>query len=42
VSYAVIVCVGMDKAKEYLPDVWKSIVFERFDAYRKEHLNDPT
>ena len=39
VAYAVHVCVGNEKAKEYLPDVWKSVVFERFDKYRKEHLN---
>lgn len=42
VAYAVHVCVGAEKAKEYLPDVWKSVVFERFDEYRKEHLDaDP-
>jgi len=39
VAYAVQVCVGYEKAKEYLPDVWKNVVFERFDEYRKEHLN---
>lgn len=38
-TYAVTVCVGPDKAKEYLPDMWKALVFERFDDYRKEHLN---
>lgn len=38
VAYAVHVCVGPEKAKEYLPDVWKTIVFERFNDYRKEHL----
>lgn len=42
IAYAVHVCVGPEKAKEILPDVWKSIFFERFDEYRKEHLNvDP-
>ena len=42
VAYAVHVCVGPEKAKEILPDVWKSVFFERFDEYRKEHLNaDP-
>lgn len=39
ISYAVIVCVGAEKAKEFLPDIWKTIYFERYDAYRKEHLN---
>ena len=37
IAYAVHVCVG-DKAKEYLPEVWKAMVFERFDDYRQEHL----
>ena len=42
IAYAVHVCVGPEKAKEILPEVWKSIFFERFDEYRKEHLNvDP-
>lgn len=39
VSYAVLVCNGQEKAQEILPEVWKHIVFERFDDYRKEHLN---
>ena len=38
-AYAVCVCVGQDKAKEILPDLWKDIVFERYDEYRKEHLD---
>lgn len=38
-AYAVHVCVGPEKAKEVLPDLWKDIVFERYDDYRKEHLN---
>jgi hypothetical protein len=38
-TYAVHVCVGPEKAKEYLPELWKAIVVERFDDYRKEHLN---
>lgn len=41
-TYAVHMCVGPEKAKEYLPEMWKAIVVERFDDYRKEHLNvDP-
>jgi hypothetical protein len=39
VAYAIHVCVGAEKAKEYLPDMWKTIFYERFDEYRKEHLN---
>jgi hypothetical protein len=39
VAYMVHVCVGAEKAAEIMPDVWKSIVCERFDEYRKEHLN---
>jgi hypothetical protein len=41
-AYVVHVCVGPEKAKEYLPEMWKAIVVERFDDYRKEHLDvDP-
>lgn len=39
VAYAVNVCVGHEKAKEFLPEIWKTIFFERFDPYREEHLN---
>lgn len=38
-AYAVFVCVGAEKAKEFLPEMWKAIFYERFDDYRKEHLN---
>lgn len=41
IAYAVNVCVGPEKAKEYLPEIWKSIVAERFEPYRMEHVNDP-
>jgi purine-cytosine permease-like protein len=41
VAYAVHVCLGAEKAKEVLPEVWKAMFYERFDDYRKEHLNDP-
>ena len=41
-AYAVHVCVGAEKAKEVLPEMWKTIFYERFDEYRKEHLDvDP-
>ena len=39
IAYAVHVCVGPEKAAEYLPDVWKALAIERFDDYRKEHIN---
>ena len=39
IAYAVHICVGPEKAAEYLPDVWKALVIERFDDYRKEHIN---
>lgn len=39
VAYAVHVCVGAEKAAEYMPEIWKSMMIERFDLYRKEHLN---
>lgn len=39
IAYAIHVCVGMEKAKEVLPNMWKTIFYERFDDYRKEHLN---
>ncbi len=42
VAYMVYVCVGAEKAKEFLPEVWKNIYHERFDDYRKEHLNVTT
>ena len=38
-AYAVVVCVGAEKAKEFLPEMWKAIFYERFDEYRKEHLD---
>ena len=39
VAYAVNACVGAEKAREILPEVWKNIVFERYEEYRKEHLD---
>lgn len=39
IAYAVQVCVGPEKAKDILPEVWKNIFYERFDDYRKEHLD---
>jgi hypothetical protein len=39
IAYAIHVCIGPEKAKEVLPAMWKTIFHERFDAYRKEHLD---
>jgi hypothetical protein len=39
VAYAVEACLGREKAREVLPEVWKNVVFERFEEYRKEHLD---
>jgi purine-cytosine permease-like protein len=39
ISYAVHVCVGPEKADEVMPDVWKHIMIERYDDYRREHLD---
>lgn len=39
IAYAIHVCVGPEKAKEFIPEMWKAVVVERFDAYRKEHLD---
>lgn len=39
IAYAVHVCVGAEEAKKIMPEVWKSVVHERYDEYRKEHLN---
>lgn len=36
VAYAVHVCVGAEKAKEIMPEVWKHIVAERLGDYVKE------
>lgn len=39
IAYMVYVCVGPEKAKEILPEVWKDVVFERYEDYKKEHLD---
>lgn len=39
IAYAVHTCVGPEKAAQYMPEVWKAIMVERFDEYREEHLN---
>ena len=39
IAYAIHVCVGPEKAAEYIPEMWKVVVDERFADYREEHLN---
>lgn len=39
IAYAMHVCVGPEKAKEFLPEMWKTVVFERYDEYKNEVLN---
>jgi hypothetical protein len=39
VAYAIHACVGPELARTMVPDMWKAVFFERFDDYRKEHLN---
>lgn len=38
-AFAIIRCVGYEKAREYLPLMWKDIVFERFSEYLAEHID---
>jgi hypothetical protein len=38
VAYMVQACVGYEKTKEIMPEVWKTIVDDRMDDYRREHL----
>lgn len=40
IAYAIHICVGPEKAREYIPIMWKRIASERFEEYRKERLND--
>lgn len=39
VYHLVSYCVGPKRAEEVMPDVWKSIFYERFEDYRREHIN---
>jgi hypothetical protein len=38
IAYAVHICLGPDKAREVIPDVWKDMVSERYDEYKAEIL----
>jgi hypothetical protein len=39
VAYAMHVCLGPEKSKEYLPEMWKTVAVERFDDYVKERIS---
>lgn len=39
IAYMVTICVGLEQASQYMPEVWKHIMPERFDEYKKEHLD---
>jgi hypothetical protein len=39
IAYAIHVCIGVEEAKVQVPDMWKSVFYERYDDYRKEHIN---
>lgn len=39
IAYAIHVCVGAEQAKAVIPKMWKAVFYERYDEYRKEHLN---
>lgn len=39
IAYAMNVCLGPDKARIYIPEMWKTVVAERFEDYQKEHLH---
>lgn len=38
VSYGMMIALGPDKAREYIPEMWKAVVAERFEPYREEIL----
>lgn len=42
ISYVMIYCLGIEKAKEFVPEMWKNLVRERFDEYRLEHTASKT
>lgn len=36
VAYAMQTALTPDKARQYLPEMWKAVVYERFEPYRQE------
>lgn len=39
IAYAMEQTIGVELARKYIPDMWKVVVFESFDDYKREHLN---
>jgi len=39
IAFIIIACVGRETARQFIPSMWKLIVNERFDDYRKEHAD---
>lgn len=39
ISYVIIHCVGIDKSRQYIPEMWKNLANERFEEYRGEHID---
>jgi hypothetical protein len=39
IAYAIHVCVGAEQARQFIPEMWKAVVHERFDPYRQEHIH---
>jgi hypothetical protein len=37
IAYMIVACVGREAARAIIPSMWKLIVNERYDDYRKEH-----
>lgn len=38
IGYVMTFCLGIEGAKKYIPEMWKTLANERFDVYREEHL----
>jgi hypothetical protein len=38
-AYAIHICVGPEEAAKYIPELWRDVVNERYEDYRREHLN---
>lgn len=40
IAFLMVSTMPPDKVKKYMPIMWKSVMCERFDEYRKEHINE--
>lgn len=38
IAYLILFCVGVEKSREYIPEMWKTFANERFEKYRSEHI----